>query len=160
MRVQLKIKVETKNSEISNRSIRVAKVLNAPIELVWEVWTNPSQISHWWAPKDFTTSIKKMDVSIGGEWLLDIKGPDGKNFPNKSIYRELVPYKKIVFQHFNPHYLATVLFESRDEETFMDWNMEFETQELYDTIVKVFKADEGLKQNVEKLENYLSLRMK
>jgi len=101
-----------------------------------------------------------MDVSIGGEWLLDIKGSDGKNFPNKSIYRELVPYKKIVFQHFNPHYLATILFEARGEETFMDWNMEFETQELYDTIVKVFKADEGLKQNVEKLENYLSLRMK
>ena len=147
--------METQNTEISNRSIRVAKVLHAPIELVWDVWTNPSQISHWWAPKDFTTTIKKMDVSIGGEWLLDIKGSDGKNFPNKSIYRELVPYKKIVFQHFNPHYLATVLFESRDEETFMDWNMEFETQELYDTIVKVFKADEGLKQNIDKLENYL-----
>jgi hypothetical protein len=33
--------------------------------------------------------------------------------------------------------------------------MLFETTELFETVVKVFKADEGLKQNVEKLTVYL-----
>ena len=41
----------------------------------------------------------------------------------------------------------------------MEWAMGFETPELFETVVKVFKADEGLKQNVEKLENYLEQKM-
>jgi hypothetical protein len=34
----------------------------------------------------------------------------------------------------------------------MEWTVLFETTELFETVVKVFKADEGLNQNVEKLK--------
>ncbi len=60
-----------------------------------------------------------------------------------------------MFQHFNPNYIATIVFESKEKETSMEWTMLFETTELFETVVKVFKADEGLDQNAEKLENYL-----
>ncbi len=53
------------------------------------------------------------------------------------------------------HYLATVVFEPQGKKTIIDWEMQFETAELFETVVKVFKADDGLRQNVEKLENYL-----
>ncbi len=66
-----------------------------------------------------------------------------------------MPSKKIVFQHFNPNYIATIGFELKEKETIMEWTMVFETNGLFETVVKVFKADEGLNQNAEKLENYL-----
>jgi len=97
-----------------------------------------------------------MDFKEGGEWNLTMHSPDGTDYPNKSIYKEIVPLKKIVFEHFNPHFFTTVLFESKGEETQMDWTMVFDTAEIRETVVKVHKADEGLKQNVEKLEQYLS----
>ena len=82
-------------------------------------------------------------------------GPDGKNYPNKSVFKEIVPLKKIVFRHFNPHYSATINFEAQEKQTAMEWTMLFETAELFETVVKVFKADEGLRQNAAKLERYL-----
>ena len=96
-----------------------------------------------------------MDVVAGGEWRLTMHGPGGKKYPNKSVFIEIVPLKKIVFRHFNPNYIATIVFEPKEKETLMEWEMLFETTELFETVVKVFEADEGLKQNVEKLVNYL-----
>jgi hypothetical protein len=89
-----------------------------------------------------------------------MRGPDGKNFPNKSIFIEIVQHEKIVFQHFNPNYLATIVFTPREKQTLMDWTMQFETTELFETVVNVFKADEGFKQNVEKLIAYIETLLK
>jgi len=140
----------------ANRELRITRTFKAPIELMWEVWTDPEHIANWWGPNGFTTTIHKMNIEEGGEWNLTLHGPDGTNYPNHSIYKEIIPLKKIVFQHFNPNFITTVLFEAKGEETFMDWTMVFETAELRDIVVKAHKADDGMKQNVERLENYLS----
>lgn len=147
--------MEKLNSEATNKSIRVTKVLPAPIDVVWKVWTTPEHIAQWWGPNGFTNTIHTMDLVADGEWRLTLHGPDGKTYPNKSRFREIVPHKKIVFEHFNPNYLATIVFEPTGNETFLDWTMIFETPALYETVVKVFKADEGLHQNIDKLESYL-----
>ena len=122
---------------------------------MWEAWTNPDHIKNWWGPNGFTNTIHKMDFIAGGEWLLTMHGPDGKNYPNRSIFREIVKYKKIVFEHSNPNFITTVEFESHGAVTSLQWHMLFETKEELEAVVKTHKADEGLKQNVTKLENYL-----
>ena len=145
-----------KEDNLGKRQLRITKTINAPVELVWDAWTNPEHFVHWWAPTGFTTTIRKMDVKVGEEWLLNLRGPDGKNYPNKSIFREIIPLKKIVYEHFNPDFIGTAVFEPKENETLLEWTLLFETPELFDIVVKTFKAGEGLKQNVEKLENYLS----
>jgi len=136
------------------------KTLNAPVELVWAAWTNPNHIVNWWAPTGFTTTIHRMELKEGGEWLMTLHGPDGKRYPNKSLFKEIVPHKKIVYEHFNPDFIATVIFEPHVDKTLIAWTLLFETTELLEIVVKTFKADEGLKQNVEKLEDYLLQNMK
>ena len=70
--------------------------------------------------------------------------------------KEIVPLKKIVYEHVcGPKFLATVDFESQGDKTFINWHMLFETKEEFIQVVKTFKADEGLKQNVDKLNHYL-----
>lgn len=142
-------------SSAANRSINIHKLLAARVDAVWDVWVKPGHIANWWGPEGFTNTIHKMEVVPRGEWHLTMHGPNGKRFPNRSVFIEIIPLNKIVFQHFNPHYLATIIFESKGNETLLDWTMAFETPELFETVVKVFKADKGLEQNVEKLENYL-----
>jgi uncharacterized protein YndB with AHSA1/START domain len=142
--------------ENNNRQLRSTKTLNAPADIVWEVWTNPEHITLWWGPNGFTNTIHKMDFVENGEWNLTMHGPDGTNFPNRSIFKEIIPFKKIVFEHFNPHFITTVLFEPKGKETLLDWTLLFDSPEMYDIIVKAHKADEGQKQNLEKLEKYLA----
>lgn len=147
--------MENTNIDVTGREISIKKILSAPIDKVWQVWTSAEHIVNWWGPDGFTNTIHTMDVRLGGEWRLTMHGPDGKRFPNKSEFVEIIQNEKIVFQHFNPNYLATVIFNPEGNKTLMQWTMLFETAELFETVVKVFKADEGLKQNAEKLENYL-----
>ncbi len=155
-----KRKVKPVNDTTANRKLQISKLLHAPVELVWEVWTKPEHIANWWGPNGFTNTIQMMDVTEGGEWRLTMHGPGGKNYTNKSIFAEIVQRKKIVFQHFNPNYIATIDFTAKEKETLLEWTMLFETAELFKTVVNVFKADEGLKQNVEKLTAYIEAQLK
>jgi uncharacterized protein YndB with AHSA1/START domain len=143
-------------SEKQNREMRITRTFRASVELMWEVWTNPEHIVNWWGPNGFTSTIHHMDFREGGEWSLTMHGPDGTNYPNRSIFKEIIPLKKIVFEHFNPHFITTVLFEPKGDETHVDWTLEFDTEEMRDIVIKAHKADEGQKQNLDKLEKYLS----
>ena len=143
-------------SNTKDREISITRTLNAPIDLVWEAWTTPEHISQWWGPNGFTNTISKMDMQPGGEWLLVMHGPDGTDYKNKSIFKEIIPHKKIVFDHVAPNFTATIEFEAQGDKTFLKWHMLFESAELFIQVVKTFKADEGLKQNVEKLQAYLT----
>jgi len=133
----------------------MTRLFYAPLEKMWAVWTNPELIVNWWGPDGFTNTIHKMDFCEGGEWKLTLHGPDGRSYPNRSIFKEIITNKKIVFEHFNPYFITTVLFEPMDEKTWVDWSLLFDTAEMYDLVVKVHKADEGQKQNLDKLEKYL-----
>jgi uncharacterized protein YndB with AHSA1/START domain len=149
--------MENKKNSTQGREIVISKKLNAPVELVWEAWTKPEHISQWWGPNGFTTTINTMDVTPGGEWNLIMHGPDGTDFKNKSIFKELIPFEKIVYEHVSsPRFVATIDFEKQGEQTLITWHMLFETAEEFIQTVKTFKADEGLKQNIEKLNRFLT----
>jgi len=141
----------------SKNVITVEALVNAPVEKVWEYWTKPEHIAEWWGPNGFTNTITKMDVTPKGEWHLIMHGPDGTNYKNKSIFKEVVKHKKIVYEHVSaPKFIATIEFEAQGDKTFLKWHMLFESREQFIQVVKTFKADEGLKQNVEKLQYYLA----
>ncbi|RJQ61675.1 MAG: polyketide cyclase [Stygiobacter sp.] len=140
-----------------DREIKIFRVLNAPIELVWKVWTDSNHIANWWGPRGFTNTITKMEVEPGGEWDLIMHGPDGTDYKNKSIFTEVIKHKKLVYEHqSSPKFIASIEFESAGSKTNLSWHMLFESKEQFIQVVKTFKADEGLKQNVDKLEEYLS----
>ncbi|MCH5686680.1 SRPBCC family protein [Niabella sp. W65] len=141
----------------AEREIRITQIFDASAALIWEVWTNPDHIAHWWGPAGFTTTIHEMDLREEGSWRLTLHGPDGTNYPNRSVYKELIPLQKIVFEHFNPHFFTTVLFKPTGTGTQLEWSMVFDSAEQRAIIVKAHKADEGLRQNIERLEAYLSL---
>ncbi len=149
-----------KNKSVSNtedREIKISRLLNAPIELVWHVWTNPDHIKNWWGPNGFSNTISKMEVKPGGEWNLIMHGPDGVDYVNKSVFTEVIKFKKLVYEHIShPKFVATIEFESLNNQTKLNWHMLFESKDQFIQVVKTFKADEGLKQNVDKLQNYLS----
>ena len=145
-----------KEDNTSDRELLISRVLNAPIDLVWEVWTDPEHLKNWWGPDGFTNTILKMDMREGGEWNLVMHGPDGVDYKNASIIKEIVKHKRIVYDHVSgPRFLATISFEAQGKKTKIDWHMLFQTKEQFIQTVKTFKADEGLKQNVARMEHYL-----
>jgi uncharacterized protein YndB with AHSA1/START domain len=142
---------------VSDRELIITRLLNAPRDLVWEVWTNPDLIKNWWGPNGFYNTIFKMEVKPGGEWEFIMHGPNGTDYKNKSIFSEVVKPEKLVFDHVSwPKHHVTVTFEEQGNKTLLTWRMLFETSEQLNKVIKEFKADDGLKQNVDKLETYLA----
>ncbi|WP_284653122.1 SRPBCC domain-containing protein [Flavobacterium terrisoli] len=140
----------------ADREIIISRLLNGPIELVWEVWTNPDHIKHWWGPSGFTNTITKMEVVPNGLWNLVMHGPDGTDYDNESVFTEVVWHKKIMYHHISGHeFIAAIQFEERGNQTFIHWQMLFETKEELNRIMALYDISEGLKQNVDKLEAYL-----
>lgn len=141
----------------NNRELKMKKIVRAPIDLVWKVWTEPEYLAQWWGPNEHTTTIHKMDFREGGEWKLTLHNHSNEqNYPNRSVFKEIIPLKKIVFEHFNPHFMATIVFESKGEETQIEWCSLFDTEEMLETVINVFNAKDGQKQNFERLEKYLT----
>ena len=138
------------------KELTITRVLNAPIELVWKVWTDPDHIKNWWGPNGFTNTIFGMDLKPGGVWEFIMHGPDGKDYKNKSIFKEIIKHERIVYEHVTgPKFQATVKFTQQGKKTLLEWQMLFDTAEERDKTVKTFKADVGLKQNIFRLEGYL-----
>lgn len=154
--------MESKKSNTADRELRITKTLNAPIDLVWEAWTKPEHIANWWGPNGFTNTIYKMDLKPGGEWDLVMHGPDGTDYKNKSVFKEIITNKKIVYEHVSaPKFIATIEFEEQGEQTLIRWHMLFATAEEFIHTVKTFQADEGMKQNIEKFAVFLeALKLK
>jgi uncharacterized protein YndB with AHSA1/START domain len=147
---------QKEKNNTGGREMGISRLLNAPIDLVWEVWTNPEHIKHWWGPEGFKNTISKMDVRPGGEWEFIMHGPDGTDYKNKHIYKEIVKPTKLVLEHVTgPKFEMTVTFEAQGNKTLVTLHSVFESEEQLKEVIKVFKADVGMVQNVDRMENYL-----
>jgi uncharacterized protein YndB with AHSA1/START domain len=60
-----------------NTDLILERTLDAPIELVWEAYTNPEHIKQWFAPKPYEITECELDLRPGGIFRIRMVGPDG-----------------------------------------------------------------------------------
>ena len=80
---------------MNNRTVTIKKTFNAPIELVWEAWTQPEHIAKWWSPKGMETKVDEHNFIVGGKWKYTMEMPDGNLFIADGVYTEIVEFEKI-----------------------------------------------------------------
>ena len=143
-------------NRLAGRELGFSRLLDAPIEVVWEVWGNPEHLKRWWGPDGFTNTITKMDFKPGGQWDMVMHGPDGTDYEIKIVFKEIVKYKKIVYEQLaNFDCIATIEFERQKNKTLINWQMLFESEEYLIQAAKIYQVDEGLNQTAERLIRYL-----
>jgi uncharacterized protein YndB with AHSA1/START domain len=80
----------------ADRELVLTRLINAPRAKVYRAWTDPELLKQWFAPKPYTTPIVEIDVRPGGSAYFVMRGPDGKDLPNRGVYLEVVPNEKLV----------------------------------------------------------------
>lgn len=158
--------MKTTAEDTSDREIVLTRVLHAPRELVWQAWTDPKHVVNWWGPRGFTTTIETMDFRVGGAWKHVMHGPDGANYPNKSIFKEIVPLERITYSHGGgredggapgANFTATWTFETvGPRQTRLTGRMVFPSAEARDLVVKEYGAIEGGRQTLERASEYVA----
>lgn len=72
-------------------SVRLSRVLPAPRERVFEAWTSADMLSRWWGPRDFRGISATAEPRPGGEFAVEMQGPDGAVHLMAGLYTEVVP---------------------------------------------------------------------
>lgn len=84
----------------SSDKIVIERTFNAPIELIWELWTNPSHFQNWYGPKGATIPVAKMDLKIGGQRMIcmEMQRPNGSmKMWTTGEFLEIIPNKRLVY---------------------------------------------------------------
>lgn len=82
--------------------VTITREIDAPIEMVWEMWTNPDQFKKWYGPNGMSVPTAEMIVEIGGTRKISMATPDGRHQmwfigvykeirkPNRLVYTESI----------------------------------------------------------------------
>lgn len=84
-------------TKLSDREYEMKREFNAPRQLVFQAYTDPEHIPHWWGPRSTTTIVDQMDVRPGGNWRYIHRDPDGSENAFNGEYREVVPPERLVY---------------------------------------------------------------
>jgi uncharacterized protein YndB with AHSA1/START domain len=147
---------------VAEREIVIARTFAAPRELVFRAWTDPELVRRWWGPRGFTTTTHEMDVRPGGIWRFVMHGPDGTDYDNRIVYREVVEPERLAYSHDSgedddPYrFQVTVTFVERAGKTELTMRSLFGSAAARDYVVKEFGAIEGGLQTLDRLAEHLA----
>jgi uncharacterized protein YndB with AHSA1/START domain len=146
----------------SDREFTLSRLLNAPRALVWEVITDPTQITHWFGPEGFRTTTHSFDLRVGGSWRFTMHGPDGVDYFNKQVFREVVPGERLVYYHTGGlenedegGFAASIVLADEGKKTRITLNSTFPNAEVLRQMTEQYGVVEGGKQHLARLAAYL-----
>jgi uncharacterized protein YndB with AHSA1/START domain len=140
------------------------RILDAPRDLVWEVWTNPEHIKEWWGPNGFSLTTKSMNVEPGKVWDFTMHGM-GRDWINKIEYVEVkkpfyLSYKHSGERNDDYNFMVSVSFDEVEGKTLLTMKSIFKSKEIIDELNRKVNAIEGGKQTLNRLEDYLKILVK
>ncbi|MEP1033557.1 SRPBCC domain-containing protein [Ekhidna sp.] len=115
------------------KTITIKRTLDAPIEVVWEAWTQAEHIVNWWGPQGIETEIVEHNFNVGGRWKYIMAMPGGKDFIAEGEYLEIVaPNKLITSANFLPMTEGVIMevhLKRLDDKTDFTFNVIHKTEE-------------------------------
>jgi uncharacterized protein YndB with AHSA1/START domain len=81
----------------SDRELVLTRVIDAPPEKVYRGWTDPAWLTQWFTPPPYVTTSAELDVRPGGASVIVMRSPEGVEMPNRGVYLEVIPNRKLVF---------------------------------------------------------------
>lgn len=82
-----------------DREIVIARVVDAPRDLVFEAWADPAQLTAWFGPEGFGIETREIEIRAGGHWRFDMIAPDGTRYDSRMTFVRMEPPKLIEVDH-------------------------------------------------------------
>ena len=155
--------MKTEQLIASDRELVFTRLLNAPRELVFDVWIRPEHLAQWYGPDGFTLTTHSIEVKKNGIWRFTMHGPDGRDYPNKVIYLEISKPERLIYKHVGDDpevedvsHVTTVDFKKEGNKTALTMKMVFESAEELRRVEREYGAIEGGKQTMARMEALIS----
>jgi uncharacterized protein YndB with AHSA1/START domain len=135
----------------ADREFVHSRVIDARRELVFRAFAEPEHLAKWWGPNGFTSTFHTFELRPGGHWRFVMHGPDGTDYPNESVFREVVAPERVVFEHLSEghHFFMTITFTAQGNKTLVGWRQVFDTAAHKERIANF--VSEANEQNLSRL---------
>lgn len=109
-------------AEPGKHEILMTREFDAPRDLVFKAFTDPTLVPRWWGPGYLTTVVDQMDARMGGIWRYVQHTPDGAEIAFRGVYHQVTAPERLVytieFEGMPGHIgLETVTFEDLNGRT-------------------------------------------
>ncbi len=151
------------------REVTFTRLVKAPRELVFKVWTEQSHVQQWWGPRDFTNPVCEWDAKPGNKLHIDMHGPAGtpydKPHPMNGTFHEVVAPERLVFTstafedakgEAQLEVLNTVTFTKHREGTKLTLHAAIVKATPDVTAAALEGMEEGWCQSLDRMENYIA----
>jgi uncharacterized protein YndB with AHSA1/START domain len=82
----------------SDREVRMTRLFDAPLKLVFEATTRPEHVKRWWGclTPEHSVPVCEIDLRPGGAWRFVGRGPKGE-YTFYGVYREIAAPERLVY---------------------------------------------------------------
>ena len=139
----------------SKAALSTERVLSAKPRQIFAAFEQAERLAQWWGPKGFTNTFQECEFKPGGRWVFVMHGPNGVDYPNEAVFRQITPDTKIVIGHISPpRFTLTVTLTARGDETHLAWLQEFESPEVAAKLRAI--CEPANEQNLDRLQSLLA----
>lgn len=145
--------------EVSNSSSELeiisTRILDAHQDLVYKAWTDPEHLKNWWGPKGFTNTFHEFNLSIGGQWIFTMHGPDKRDYENSVEFIQIVAPELLIWKrNTKPYFQVIATFSERPgNKTELTFKMVFEDVKTCNALKSVVIPSN--EENFDRLEEEL-----
>jgi uncharacterized protein YndB with AHSA1/START domain len=84
-------------TSVEGRNLILTRDFDASPDKLFRAWTEPALITQWFTPAPWTTPQAESDLRVGGETVVQMRGPNGEEYTHRGVYLEVVPDRRLVF---------------------------------------------------------------
>jgi uncharacterized protein YndB with AHSA1/START domain len=112
-------------------AFNTSREIPATAQQVFAAFSDPERLARWWGPAGFTNTFSVCELKNGGRWSYIMHGPDGRNYPNESVFAEIESLGKVVIEHVSlPKYRLTIVLAPSSTGTVVSWSGVFENEKF------------------------------
>jgi uncharacterized protein YndB with AHSA1/START domain len=140
--------------------IVIEREFDAPRELIFRAYTDPTLLVRWLGPRNLTMKIDRYEVRDGGTWRYVHIDPDGNEYGFHGVFHGTPSEERMVqtfeFEGIPGHVsMDTLTLEERDGRTLARTNSVFQTVEARDGMV-ASGMEGGINEGYERLDELIA----
>jgi uncharacterized protein YndB with AHSA1/START domain len=153
------------DKDYDSLTVTVIAEFDAPIDQVWDLWSDPRKLERWWGPPGYPATFEKHDLTPGGEVTYFMTGPEGEKLWGAWGVTAINPPTSLEFtdactdaagtrvEDTPVHYVSVQLGE-RDGGTRMEMRSKFDSREDMERVVEM-GTPEGREQAIRQMDALL-----
>jgi uncharacterized protein YndB with AHSA1/START domain len=139
---------------IMSSTITNQRLLAASPSQVFDAFEDPEKLAVRRGPKGFANTFDHFEFKADGKRVFVMHGPDGIDYPNESVFLEIIPHQKIVIHHIvQPIFILTITLIAQGRQTLIQRDADFESEAFVEQMREfLVKSNE---ENFDRLETVL-----